>query len=198
MESQNKLDRHRKADLQNVCFRPPPNKTVYDKDSPPPYSSRSTSSLDSISHAKSRSIDINGCPVLRCYSMSENNNHSCFQQQQQFSRNSVSCRQIRQTDSSTGMSVDRPPDYPGRVLGTNHSVYHNSAAPAKNSVWYEARRSLCHLFHVLFKLFEWRQTWSYCDIFLVGSILFDKKGMPFLWYISLRDNYRTNLSLLQM
>lgn len=136
IESQNKLDRHRKADLQNVCFRPPPNKTVYDKDSPPPYSSRSTSSLDSISHAKSSSLvtDINGCPVLRCYSMSENNNHSCFQQQQQFSRNSVSCRQIRQTDSSTGMSMDRPPDYPGAILGTNNSVYHNSAAPAKNSV----------------------------------------------------------------
>ena len=134
VESQNKLACHRKSDYQTI-IQPPPNKTVYDKDSPPPYSSRSTSSIDSIGQAKSSNVvtDINGCPVLRCYSMSDNNNHSCFQQPQQFSRTSVSCRQLRQTHSNTGINMDRPPDYPG-VLGTNNSVYHNSAAPAKNSV----------------------------------------------------------------
>ncbi|XP_071177123.1 uncharacterized protein [Mytilus edulis] len=134
IESQNKLERHRRSDYQ-ICFRPPPNKTVYDKDSPPPYSSRSTSSIDSIGQAKNSNLvtdNNSGCPVLRCYSMSENNNHSCFQQPQQFNRTSVSSRQLRQTTRNTGVNMDRPPDYPGGVLGTN--VYHNSAAPAKNSV----------------------------------------------------------------
>jgi hypothetical protein len=51
--------------------------------------------------------------------------------------------------------MDRPPDYPG-VLGTNNSVYHNSAAPAKNSVWSEVGSHI-NSFHVLFKLF-WMET----------------------------------------
>lgn len=133
IESQNRLQCYPKSDYQ-TCFRPPPNKTVYDKDSPPPYSSKSTSSIDSIGQAKSNNIDIHGYPVLRCNSMSDNNNHSCFQQTQQFSRTSVSCRQLRQTNNNTGINIDRPPDYPGGGLGTNNGVYHNSAAPAKNSV----------------------------------------------------------------
>lgn len=61
-------------------FRPPPNKTIHDGESPPPYRSQSVGLLDGRHHggrAPARMVrDSNGTPtVVRCNSLSYNNNN---------------------------------------------------------------------------------------------------------------------------
>ncbi|KAK3085876.1 hypothetical protein FSP39_009948 [Pinctada imbricata] len=117
VKSQKSIANYQSQDCQ--IFRPPPNKIVYDIDSPPPYISRSVSSIDSLGHASLGSrgrLDMdpnNSCDVmLRCYSMPNNNNHL---NNTGGSRTPTSqhARHLRgKTNVQTpGLSLDRPPDY---------------------------------------------------------------------------------------
>lgn len=57
-----------------IVFRAPPNKTIHDRESPPPYYSNSPS-LENLGHAATRGRlekDYGECRVFRCQSMSSN------------------------------------------------------------------------------------------------------------------------------
>lgn len=135
IESQKHLIRSRYIDQ---LFRPPPNKTVHDRESPPPYYSNSAS-LENLGKPPSRIVrDSNGCPrMLRCYSMSSNvsnssstNGHKDVQKQtvtkshnRTMSTNS-SGRQARTVSDSISPNeqTDDPPDYAGVYSSDNNKV----------------------------------------------------------------------------
>lgn len=80
-QSQKTLKYLRKSDGYQHCFRPPPNKTVHDKESPPPYYSHSASALDKVGHSP---LKVGGSPnsrttssemLSRSYSMSNSNHY---------------------------------------------------------------------------------------------------------------------------
>ena len=61
------------SEIYQKCIRPPPNRTVLESESPPPYRSSSAGLLGSISGSSSGSSDWSGgsAPlVVRCHSMS--------------------------------------------------------------------------------------------------------------------------------
>ncbi|XP_062579833.1 uncharacterized protein LOC134241825 [Saccostrea cucullata] len=58
-QSQQTLKHLRKSDGYQHCFRPPPNKTVHDKESPPPYYSHSASAIDKVGHSP---LKVGGSP----------------------------------------------------------------------------------------------------------------------------------------
>lgn len=121
-------------------FRPPPNKTVHDRDSPPPYYSNSTS-LENLGKPPTRiERDSNGCPrMLRCYSMSSNvsrssscNGHRDVQNvtvtkshSRTMSTNSTGsgCRPKTASSSVSPIEheqIDDPPDYRGLCSSDNN------------------------------------------------------------------------------
>lgn len=80
-QSQKTLKYLRKSDGYQHCFRPPPNKTVHDKESPPPYYSHSASAIDKVGHSP---LKVGGSPnsrttssdmLSRSYSMSNSNHY---------------------------------------------------------------------------------------------------------------------------
>ncbi|XP_067651853.1 uncharacterized protein [Haliotis asinina] len=111
-ESQKDILNHRQIAAANLeCFRPPPNRTVHDTESPPPYSESPNRSFDSYTKTQPSVQDYNGCPVvIRCYSMSGSANGESHPD---FYSNSHS---RTYSSSSVGHGVrsvlsDRPPGY---------------------------------------------------------------------------------------
>lgn len=114
-------------------FRPPPNKTVHDRESPPPYYSNSAS-LENLEYPQTRFVrDSNGCHTRRCNSMSSNvsssNGHKSVSQKQTqtkthtkvMSTNSPSGRTRTLSVSGTNREhLDEPPDYPGFTSAVRH------------------------------------------------------------------------------
>lgn len=111
-------------------FRPAPNKTVFDKDSPPPYCSHSissASSVDNLGHSGSSSTrpgvgDCNGYSVMfQCCSNHTHHNNclhlhdSSCRTRTMLSSSSPSsmagARYSRNIKKSSRNSLDRPPDY---------------------------------------------------------------------------------------
>lgn len=66
------------SEIYRECIRPPPNRTIFEGESPPPYRSCSVGTLNHPNGAPPRTTpDYNGSPlVMRCHSMNSNN-HSC-------------------------------------------------------------------------------------------------------------------------
>ncbi|XP_053401335.1 uncharacterized protein LOC123550626 isoform X2 [Mercenaria mercenaria] len=135
IESQKHLIRSRYIDQ---LFRPPPNKTVHDRESPPPYYSNSAS-LENLGKPPTRIVrDSNGCPrMLRCYSMSSNvsnsssaNGHKDVQKKtitkshnRTLSTNSAGRKTRTVSDSvSPNEQTDEPPDYMGVCSSDNNKV----------------------------------------------------------------------------
>lgn len=119
-------------------FRPPPNKTVHDRESPPPYYSNSAS-LEHLGNPPTRIVrDSNGCPrTIRCYSMSSNiSNSSSANGHKDVQKPSVtkthnrtmstnSAGRLTRTGSvslSTHERTDEPPDYTGVFSSDNNKV----------------------------------------------------------------------------
>ncbi|KAH3774234.1 hypothetical protein DPMN_175609 [Dreissena polymorpha] len=74
IESQKQLIKNKRKFINDQLVRPPPNKTVHDRESPPPYCSKTTS-LENVGNPGNTRIvrDMDGCPrVQRCFSMSVN------------------------------------------------------------------------------------------------------------------------------
>lgn len=109
-------------------FRAPPNRTVHDRESPPPYYSNSPS-LENLEKASNRGVrDFDEYRVLRCSSMSSNvsspvaNSHKDKQKQtatkthtRTLSTNLTSGGRTRtvSTSVSPNRQMDEPPDYEG-------------------------------------------------------------------------------------
>ncbi|OWF51055.1 uncharacterized protein LOC110449695 isoform X2 [Mizuhopecten yessoensis] len=153
-ESQKQLAHHSKQEIYQPCFRPPPNKTVYDKDSPPPYyavkglgpSSQGVSPGALVQHS-------NGCSMMvQCFNLSNNNEqHSdgCLRQPNQcrtsgrggVSPNVGSAPRVHVAHDSaidlgrhSASGLDRPPDY-SAVLASRTSVCsNNNKSPAGGHV----------------------------------------------------------------
>ncbi|KAL4234750.1 hypothetical protein ACF0H5_006392 [Mactra antiquata] len=113
IESQKHLRCKNNKKFIDQLLRPPPNKTVHDRESPPPYYSHSAS-LENIGHPAMRIVkDSNGCQQMkRCYSMSSNasstNGHKSVQKETLTKAHSRTL-----STNSTGEITDEPPDYPG-------------------------------------------------------------------------------------
>lgn len=133
INSQRLLHYKRDAKCNNPIFRAPPNKTVHDRESPPPYYSNSAS-LESIRHAANRGMrDYDGCRVVRCHSMSSNVaspmaiSHKDIQKQtalntqpRTMSTNITTAGRTRTAVSHRQM--DEPPDYEGIHSSDNNQV----------------------------------------------------------------------------
>lgn len=120
-------------------IRPPPNKTVHDRDSPPPYYSNSAS-LENLGNTPTRILrDSSGCTRMsRCYSMSSNvsksssphnghrDSHNLTKSHSRtLSTNSTGsgCRSKTVSSSlSPNEHTDEPPDYMGLCSSDNNKV----------------------------------------------------------------------------
>jgi len=116
-----------KCNSIDQLFRAPPNRTVHDRESPPPYYSNSPS-LENLEKASSRGgmRDFDEYRVLRCSSMSSNvtspmaNSHKDMQKQtatkthtRTVSTNLLSGGHTRTVSTSPNRQMDEPPDYEG-------------------------------------------------------------------------------------
>ncbi|XP_052815306.1 uncharacterized protein LOC128242255 isoform X2 [Mya arenaria] len=127
--------------MNDMIFRPPPNKTVHDRESPPPYDSK-TASLENFANPANRLVrDSYGVTrMVRCFSMSSNVKPSAANGTKDASRSqrqSANTRTHSRTLStnlaadgqtrtaknsvSPNLHIDEPPDYEGVSSSDNNS-----------------------------------------------------------------------------
>lgn len=153
-ESQKQLAHHSKQEIYQQCFRPPPNKTVYDKDSPPPYYAvKGLSPSPQVVTPGALVQDSNGCSMMvQCFNLSNNNEHhseGCVRQPnycRTSGRGSVSSPNVRGSaprvthDSTTDLGrhsasgLDRPPDYSAVLASRTNVCSNNNKSPAGGHV----------------------------------------------------------------
>ena len=135
IESQKHLMFKRSRYLDHV-FRPPPNRTVHDRESPPPYYSNSAS-LENIDNSARIVRDANGCTrVSRCYSMSTSvSSANGLRTPQKLSEAKTHHRTLSTNTagepthtvsasslSYTKQTVDEPPDYRGMFYSDTSDI----------------------------------------------------------------------------
>ena len=127
---------YKRRNANDTCIRAPPNKTVHDRESPPPYYSK-TASLENLAHPATRTFtDSNGVP--RCHSMSSssvsNGNRDAAHLHRQLatskthnrtlSTNTAANCNVRTANLSSvspNLNTDKPPDYDGVLSSDTNS-----------------------------------------------------------------------------